>query len=59
MMVGPEVEKDSAGPPRVSHVHRRRPLDGPFFTIVLRKAYGLGALAMTAGSSQASFFIVA
>jgi acetyl-CoA carboxylase carboxyltransferase component len=31
----------------------------PFFTIVLRKAYGLGALAMTAGSSQAAFFIVA
>jgi acetyl/propionyl-CoA carboxylase alpha subunit len=59
MMVGPEVEKTA----QVRHVSRMFTAAArstvPFFTIVLRKAYGLGALAMTAGSSQASFFIVA
>mgnify|MGYP001044947941 FL=1 len=59
MMVGPEVEKAA----QVRHVSRMFATGArssiPFFTIVLRKAYGLGALAMTAGSSQASFFIVA
>jgi acetyl-CoA carboxylase carboxyltransferase component len=59
MMVGPEVEKTA----QVRHVSRMFATGArssiPFFTVVLRKAYGLGALAMTAGSSQASFFIVA
>jgi acetyl/propionyl-CoA carboxylase alpha subunit/acetyl-CoA carboxylase carboxyltransferase component len=59
MMVGPEVEKTA----QVRHVSRMfinaAKATIPFFTIVLRKGYGLGALAMAAGSGQASFFIVA
>jgi acetyl-CoA carboxylase carboxyltransferase component len=31
----------------------------PVFTVVLRKGYGLGILAMAGGSSHASFFTVA
>ena len=31
----------------------------PFFTIVLRKVYGLGAQAMAGGSSKAPMFTVA
>jgi acetyl-CoA carboxylase carboxyltransferase component len=31
----------------------------PFFTIVLRKAYGLGAIAMAGGSYKVPFFTVA
>ncbi len=34
-------------------------LDVPFFTIVLRKGYGLGAQAMAGGSFHAPFFTVA
>jgi acetyl/propionyl-CoA carboxylase alpha subunit/acetyl-CoA carboxylase carboxyltransferase component len=59
MMVGPEVEKTA----QVRHVSRMfinaAKATIPFFTVVLRKGYGLGALAMSAGSGQASFFIVA
>lgn len=59
MMVGPEIEKTA----QVRHVSRMfinaAKATIPFFTIVLRKGYGLGALAMAAGSGQASFFIVA
>lgn len=59
MMVGPEVEKSA----QVRHVSRMfinaAKATIPFFTVVLRKGYGLGALAMSAGSGQASFFIVA
>jgi acetyl/propionyl-CoA carboxylase alpha subunit/acetyl-CoA carboxylase carboxyltransferase component len=59
MMVGPEIEKTG----QVRHVSRMfvnaAKATIPFFTIVLRKGYGLGALAMAAGSGQASFFIVA
>lgn len=59
MMVGPEVEKTA----QVRHVSRMfvaaSRATAPYFTIVLRKAYGLGALAMAGGSSQISFFMVA
>jgi acetyl/propionyl-CoA carboxylase alpha subunit len=59
MMVGPEVEKTA----QVRHVSRMfvaaARASVPYFTVVLRKGYGLGALAMAAGSSQASFFILA
>ncbi len=59
MMVGPEIEKTA----QVRHVSRMFVAAAratvPYFTIVLRKGYGLGALAMAGGSSQASFFIVA
>ncbi|GGC61471.1 carboxyl transferase domain-containing protein [Chelatococcus reniformis] len=58
MMVGPEVEKTA----QVRHVSRMfiaaANATVPYFTVVLRKGYGLGALAMAGGSSHASFFLV-
>ena len=45
MMVGPEVEKTAQVRHCFAHVRRRRPRDGAYFTIVLRKGYGLGALS--------------
>jgi acetyl-CoA carboxylase carboxyltransferase component len=59
MMVGPEVEKTAL----VRHCCRMfvigASLTVPFFTIVLRKSYGLGAQAMAGGSFKAPFFTVA
>jgi acetyl/propionyl-CoA carboxylase alpha subunit/acetyl-CoA carboxylase carboxyltransferase component len=59
MMVGPEVEKTAL----VRHCSRLfiigANLTVPMFSIVLRKSYGLGALAMTGGSYPASVFAVA
>ena len=59
IMVGPEVEKTAL----VRHSSRMfligANLTVPFFTIVLRKSYGLGALAMTGGSFKAPYFMVA
>jgi acetyl/propionyl-CoA carboxylase alpha subunit/acetyl-CoA carboxylase carboxyltransferase component len=59
MMVGPEAEKTAL----VRHVSRLfvvgANLDVPFFTIVLRKGYGLGAQAMAGGSFKAPVFTVA
>lgn len=59
MMVGPEVEKTAL----VRHCCRMfvtgASLSVPFFTIVLRKGYGLGAQAMAGGSFKAPFFTVA
>ncbi|HWS74120.1 MAG TPA: carboxyl transferase domain-containing protein, partial [Quisquiliibacterium sp.] len=59
MMVGPEVEKTA----QVRHVSRMfvaaANVTVPLFTVVLRKGYGLGALAMAGGSGHASFMIVA
>jgi acetyl/propionyl-CoA carboxylase alpha subunit len=58
MMVGPEIEKAA----QVRHVSRMfvagAHVRAPWFTVVLRKGYGLGALAMAGGASHASFFIV-
>jgi acetyl-CoA carboxylase carboxyltransferase component len=58
-MVGPEVEKQA----QVRHVSRMfvtaASLSVPWFTVVLRKGYGLGAQSMTGGSFHAPFFIVA
>ena len=58
IMVGPEVEKTAL----VRHASRMFVTGGsltvPFFTIVLRKAYGLGAQAMAGGSFRAPFFAV-
>ena len=58
-MVGPEAEKTAT----VRHVSRMfvtaASLRVPFFSVVLRKGYGLGAQAMTGGSFHAPFFIVA
>jgi acetyl-CoA carboxylase carboxyltransferase component len=58
MMVGPEAEKAAL----VRHVSRLfvvgANLTVPFFTIVLRKGYGLGAQAMAGGSFKAPLFTV-
>lgn len=59
MMVGPEVEKTAL----VRHCSRLfvtgANLTIPLFTVVLRKAYGLGAQAMTGGSFKDPFSAVA
>lgn len=59
IMVGPEVEKTAL----VRHSSRlfltAANLTVPLFTVVLRKAYGLGAIAMAAGSYKAPYFTVA
>lgn len=59
MMVGPEVEKTAL----VRHCSRLfvigSNLTVPYFTIVLRKGYGLGAQAMAGGSFRAPCFTVA
>ena len=59
IMVGPEVEKTAL----VRHASRMfvtgASLTVPFFTIVLRKGYGLGAQAMAGGSFKAPLFTVA
>src|ERR1700726_3295567 len=59
IMVGPEVERTAL----VRHVSRMfvtgASITVPFFTIVLRKGYGLGAQAMAGGSFRAPVFTVA
>jgi acetyl-CoA carboxylase carboxyltransferase component len=59
IMVGPGVEKTAL----VRHVSRMfvtgASITVPFFTIVLRKGYGLGAQAMAGGSFKAPIFTVA
>jgi acetyl-CoA carboxylase carboxyltransferase component len=59
IMVGPESEKTAL----VRHSSRMfvigANLSTPFFTIVLRKAYGLGALAMAGGSFKRALATVA
>jgi acetyl-CoA carboxylase carboxyltransferase component len=59
IMVGPEIEKTAL----VRHSSRMfvigANLTVPFFTVVLRKAYGLGAIAMSAGSFKRSMATVA
>jgi acetyl-CoA carboxylase carboxyltransferase component len=58
MMVGPEVEKTAL----VRHCSRLfiigANLTVPLLSVILRKSYGLGAVAMTGGSYQASMFAV-
>ncbi len=58
-MVGPEVEVQA----QVRHVSRMfvaaAHLRVPFFAIVLRKGYGLGAMAMTGGGFHEPVFTVA
>ena len=59
IMVGPEVEKTAL----VRHAARMfvngANVTVPFFTIILRKGYGLGAQAMAGGSFKAPMFTVA
>lgn len=58
-MVGPQAEKQAT----VRHVSRMfvtaASLSVPFFTLVLRKGYGLGAQAMAAGSFHSPLFTAA
>ncbi len=58
-MVGPEVEKRA----QVRHVCRMfvigSHLSVPYFTVVLRRGYGLGAMAMAEGGFHESSFTVA
>ena len=58
IMVGPEVEKTGL----VRHAARMflagTNLSVPILSVVLRKSYGLGAIAMTGGSYQASMFAI-
>jgi acetyl-CoA carboxylase carboxyltransferase component len=55
-MVGPEIEKRA----QVKHVCRMfvigSHLSVPYFTVVLRRGYGLGAMAMAKGGFHESFF---
>lgn len=55
-MVGPEVEKRA----QVRHVCRMfvigAHINVPYFTVVLRRGYGLGAMAMAKGGFHESFF---
>ncbi|UAW98711.1 ATP-grasp domain-containing protein [Halopseudomonas nanhaiensis] len=57
-MVGPDSERQAT----VRHVSRMfvtaASLKIPFFTVVLRKGYGLGAQAMAAGSFHAPMFTI-
>ena len=58
-MVGPEAEKTAL----IRHCGRMyvagANLTVPFFAVVLRKSYGLGALAMSTGSFDETFFTIA
>ncbi len=57
-MVGPEAEKSAL----IRHCSRLfvigANLTVPIFSVVLRKSYGLGAIAMTGGSYQKASFVV-
>jgi len=57
-MVGPEAEKTGL----IRHCSRLfvigANLTVPIFSVILRKSYGLGAIAMTGGSYQAAMFCV-
>ena len=58
IMVGPEIEKTGL----VRHAARMFLIGNnvtvPFFTVVLRKAYGLGAIAMAGGNFRAPYYTV-
>ena len=58
-MVGPEIEKRA----QVRHVCRMFVISShltvPYFTVVLRRGYGLGAMAMAKGGFHESFFTAA
>jgi acetyl/propionyl-CoA carboxylase alpha subunit/acetyl-CoA carboxylase carboxyltransferase component len=58
-MVGPEAEKTAL----VRHVSRMfvtaASVTVPYFTVVLRKGYGLGAIAMAAGAFHSCVFTIA
>jgi len=59
IMVGPEVEKTAL----VRHANRMfligANIDVPIFSVIVRKAYGLGGIAMAGGSFKVPMFSVA
>jgi acetyl-CoA carboxylase carboxyltransferase component len=58
IMVGPESEKTAIVRHSARMFVNAATLGVPFFTIVLRKGYGLGAQTMSGGSFHAGFFTV-
>jgi acetyl-CoA carboxylase carboxyltransferase component len=59
IMVGPEIEKTALVPPSSRMFVIGANLSVPFFTIVIRKSYGLGGIAMSGGSHHTPTFSVA
>jgi acetyl/propionyl-CoA carboxylase alpha subunit/acetyl-CoA carboxylase carboxyltransferase component len=57
-MVGPEAEKEALVRRACRMFVNGATTTVPYFTIVLRKGYGLGAMAMAAGNYHASTFTV-
>jgi acetyl/propionyl-CoA carboxylase alpha subunit len=58
-MVGPAAEEDAGVRAFAEMFHAGARLDVPTGAIILRKGYGLGAMAMTMGHFQAPLFTVA
>lgn len=58
IMVGPEAEKSGTVKHAAELFKMGAKLSVPTFAVVLRRAYGLGAMAMTGGSFHAPDFIV-
>lgn len=59
IMVGPEVERTGLVRSAAQMFITGANLKIPILSVVLRKSYGLGAIAMTGGSYQASLFTIA
>ena len=57
-MVGPEAEKEALVRRACRMFVNGATASVPYFTVVLRKGYGLGAMAMAAGNYHASTFTV-
>ncbi|PJZ75379.1 acetyl-CoA carboxylase family protein [Leptospira neocaledonica] len=57
-MVGPEVEKKGLVRKAAKFFEAGASLQVPVFTIILRKGYGLGAMAMAAGSFHSPVFTI-
>ncbi|MGD9932333.1 MAG: carboxyl transferase domain-containing protein [Dehalococcoidia bacterium] len=58
IMVGPDIEKTALVRKSSRMFLVGANLAVPFFTIILRKAYGLGAIAMAGGSYKVPYFTV-
>ena len=58
IMVGPDAEKSGTVRRAARMFVMGAALEVPIFTVVLRKGYGLGAMAMAAGGFNASFFTI-
>jgi len=58
IMVGPEAEKSGTVKHASKMFRTGARLKAPIFSVVVRRAYGLGAMAMMGGSTHTSDFIV-